>query len=80
MKANMTGEINHYIRTGIAQIHKIEWLEAFIIAHPLAFTTQNMMSGWSGTGFYPFNPNEVLCRVPILPAVQTPPRNSNFSL
>jgi hypothetical protein len=73
MKAHMTRELDRYIRTGIPRIQKIEWLEAFITARPRAFIRQNILSGWSGTGLYPFNPEKVLSRVPI-PSVESPPR------
>jgi hypothetical protein len=67
LKTHMTREMDRYIRTGIPRIQKVEWLEAFIAARPHAFTTRNILSGWSGTGLYPFNPQKVLSRVPILP-------------
>jgi len=75
IKAHMTRELDRYIRTGIPRIQKIEWLDAFITARTLAFTTRNILSGWSGTGLSPFYPHKVLRRVPVLPSeVEPPPR------
>src|SRR5436190_17806175 len=48
--------------------------DAFITARKQAFTTRNILSGWSGTGLHPFNPQKVLGRVPVPPPVETPPR------
>jgi hypothetical protein len=82
MKAHMTRELDRYIRTGILRIQKIEWLEAFTTSRSQAFTTRNILSGWSGTGLYPFNPEKVLRRVPILASneppirLSTPPSNT----
>lgn len=75
VKAHMTRELDRYFRTGIPRIEKAEWLDAFITARSLAFTKRNILSGWSGTGLYPFNPEKVLSRVPIVPAIELcPPR------
>jgi len=77
MKAQMTREMDRIIRTGIPRILKIEWLDAFITARKQAFTTRNILSGWSGTGLHLFNPQKVLGRVPVPPPVETPPREPN---
>ena len=66
----MTREMDRIIRTGIPLIQKIEWLDAFITARKLAFTMQNIPSGWSGTGLYPFNPQKVLGRIPLPPPIE----------
>ena len=76
LKAHMAQQMDRYIRTGISRIQKAEWLDAFISARALAFTRRNILSGWSGTGLYPFNPQKVLTRVPFPPEVETPPRHS----
>jgi hypothetical protein len=39
MKAQMTHQMDHIIRTGIPRIQKIEWLDAFIAAWKAAFMT-----------------------------------------
>jgi hypothetical protein len=74
MKAHMTRELDRYIRTGILRIQKIKWLEAFTTSRSQAFTIRNILSGWSGTGLYPFNPGKVLRRVPILASNEPPIR------
>ena len=74
MKAQMTREMDRIVRTGIPRILKVEWLDAFIAGRQQAFTTQNIISGWSGTGLHPFNPQKVLDRVPIPPPIDIPLR------
>ena len=69
-KAQMTWEIDCIIQTGISRIQKIEWLDAFITARKLAFTMQNILSSWSGTGLYPFNPQKVLRCIPLPPSIK----------
>ena len=73
MKAHMTQEMHCIIRMGVPRIQKIEWLDAFITAHKLSFTIQNILSGWSGTGLHPFNPQKVLQCVPVVTLIETPP-------
>ena len=73
MKVQMTREMDRIVRTGVPRIHKVEWLDAFIAGRQQAFTTSNIISGWSGTGLYPFNPQKVLGRIP-LPPIDIPHR------
>lgn len=65
MKSHMTPALDIYFRTQIPRIQKFEWLTAMIKARPLAFTVKNILSGWSGTGIYPFRPEKVLAYVPL---------------
>ena len=61
------------IQVNDASITRVSY-DAFITARKQAFTTRNILSGWSGTGLHPFNPQKVLGRVPVPPPVETPPR------
>jgi hypothetical protein len=63
--------------TQVCRIRTPKWLSAFIKAHNLAFTTQNIKSTFSGAGFVPFNPEKVLNRVPLL--LPLPPSASDTS-
>jgi hypothetical protein len=63
MKAHMTHEMNRYVRNELPRIEKAEWLNAFINARPLAFTSKNIFSGWSSTGLRPYMPQKVLSKV-----------------
>ena len=76
MKAHIARELDRYFRTQIPCIQKAEWLDAFIKAHPLAFTSSHIFSGWSGTGLRPFAPEKVLSRVPLPLPIEPYPRES----
>jgi len=60
--------------TQVHRIQKPEWLSAFIEAHNIAFTTQNIKSAFAGAGLVPFNPEKALRRVtrPRSPSHDTP--------
>jgi len=70
LKSHMTPELDRFIRSGIPRMQKDEWLKAFISARSNAFTKKNILSGWSGTGLNPFNPQKVLGHVPIPPTLE----------
>jgi len=79
LKAHLTPQLDRYIRTGIPRIQKVEWTDAFIKARKQAFTVQNILSGWSGTGLFPFYPHKVLRRVPeILLPIQSSPQQPSL--
>jgi len=59
----MAAAIYPLIRMGVSRIQKVEWLSAFVAAHDRALNTQNILSGFRGTGIYPFQPSKVLRRV-----------------
>jgi hypothetical protein len=63
LKKHMASELYHLMRTGVARIQKVEWLTAFVAAHDRALSTQNILSGFRGTGFHPFLPTKVLRRI-----------------
>ena len=57
----------------------MEWLTAFVRAHDKAFTVKNILSGFRGTGIYPFLPTKVLCRITLSPSPQPQSRPSTPS-
>ena len=85
LKKHMAAQIDPLIRLGVARIQKVEWLAAFVIAHEKALRTENILSGFRGTGIHPFLPTIVLNRVaspnpseqtrPSTPSIPTNPFN-----
>ena len=52
----------------------MEWLATFVVAHEKALRAENILSGFRGTGIYPFAPRKVLDRVASpSPSTQTRP-------
>ncbi len=64
LKHAMSNEMDAIMRYGVPNIKKFEWANSYRIARPKAFTIQNIKSGWSGTGLFPFNRHRVLIRIP----------------
>lgn len=58
---------------GFSHIDKLDFLEAYLKAHQEVFKPQNIQSGFSAAGIYPFNPERVLSKLNILLATPTPP-------
>src|SRR5271169_6406493 len=74
LKKHMAAEIDPLIRLGVTRIQKVEWLAAFVVAHEKALRTQNVLSGFCGTGIHPFLPTKVLNHVALpSPSKQTRP-------
>ena len=63
LKKHISAKIDPLIRMGIPRIQKVEWLTAFVAAHNQAVCYRNILSGFRGTGIYPFSPNKVLNRI-----------------
>jgi len=55
LKRAMSNEMNAIMRYGVPNIKKFEWANSYRVARPKAFMVQNIKSGWSGTGLFPFN-------------------------
>lgn len=68
LKQHMTAELRSIIQTEIARLQKAEWLSAYVQARKQAFCTLNILSAFSGTGLFPFNPDKVLGRIPSQPS------------
>jgi len=53
-----------------------------IKARSLAFTVKNILSGWSGTGIYPFKPEKVLTYIPLSSPIEpsSSPSTPEFNL
>ena len=50
----MAWEIEPLIRTGVARIQKVEWLEAFVAAYDKAVVAKNILGGFQRIGIHPF--------------------------
>jgi len=72
LKKHMAWEIEPLIRLGVLRIQKVEWLTAFVRAHDKALCAKNILSGFRGTGIYPFLLTKVLHRVTSSPPPQPP--------
>lgn len=85
LKKIMAAKIDPLIRTGVANIQKWEWLEAFIKAHRQVFRPQNILGGFRGTGIVPYEPQKVIDRVSsqttpeLQPCPITPPATTPFT-
>lgn len=79
LKEYMTQEISPLVRTNVSQVHKVEWLTAYVRARSRAFSINNITSSWNGAGLVPFYPPKVIRRVqPETPSPScTPPPTSN---
>src|SRR5205085_12067266 len=82
MKSHITPALHIYFHTQIPRIQKFEWLTAMIKARSLAFTVKNILSGWSGTGIYPFKPEKVLTYIPLSSPIEpsSSPSTPEFNL
>ena len=75
LKKALSRTLTPLLITQVHQIHKAEWLSAFIKAHNIAFTSQNIKSAFSGAGLIPFESEKVLrC---IAPPPPPPPSASD---
>ena len=70
LKAAMSKCLDQLIRTGISRLQKVEWVEKYMEARPLAFTKSNIEGAWRGAGLFPYSPQKVLRKLPNPP---TPP-------
>jgi DDE superfamily endonuclease len=75
LKKVMAAKIDPLLQTGVANVQKWEWLEAFIKAHQQVFNPQNILGGFRGAGIVPFAPRKVLKRVS---SAATPPPQKRF--
>jgi len=76
LKRVLSGELNRLFQLGITRVQKWEWLAAYYLAHEKVFNYKNIMSGFSSTGIYPFNPDKVFNRLPK-PRASTPTAESD---
>lgn len=72
LKRAISLQISRLLRSGIARIQKVEWLERYIEARERAITQSNILAGWRGAGLFPENMHRVLQQVSDYP-VQVPP-------
>jgi hypothetical protein len=64
----MASEMEPLVSTKLHRILKAEWLSIYVEAHKKAFSVQNILAGFRGTGIRPFKPSKVINR--IAPVVQ----------
>jgi hypothetical protein len=60
LKRAMSNQMSRFLRSGIQRMHKVEWLERFIIAREQGITKENILSGWRGAGLFPENMHHIL--------------------
>jgi DDE superfamily endonuclease len=63
LKRAISIQISRFIRSGIARIQKVEWLERFIEAREHGITKENIISGWRGAGLFPENMHRILIQL-----------------
>ncbi|EDO02563.1 hypothetical protein SS1G_05039 [Sclerotinia sclerotiorum 1980 UF-70] len=73
LKRSYGGQIDGFIKVYINHISKVEFFIAFKAAYEESITSQNMKSGFRGTGLIPFNPEAVLSKLDIRIRTPTPP-------
>jgi hypothetical protein len=76
LKGAMSKSLDRLIRTGINRLQKVEWVEKYMEARPLAFTKSNIEGAWRGAGLFPYSPQKVLWKIVNPPSphqLYTPP-------
>ena len=73
LKRSYSGQIDGFIKAHINHISKVEFFIAFKAAYEESITSQNMKSGFRGTGLIPFSPEAVLSKLDIRIRIPTPP-------
>ncbi|EDN99830.1 hypothetical protein SS1G_02688 [Sclerotinia sclerotiorum 1980 UF-70] len=73
LKRSYGGQIDGFIKAYINHISKVEFFIAFKAVYEESITSQNMKSGFRGTGLIPFNPEVVLSKLDIRIRTPTPP-------
>jgi hypothetical protein len=72
LKAAMKSQLDAIFRTGIARLHKSEWIQNYAKAREKAITEKNVIAGWRASGLWPMNPHRILRQIPET-EVTTPP-------
>lgn len=65
-------EIEHFIKSHINHITKVEFFLAFKAAHAAAMTENNIKGGFRGAGLVPFNPDAVISKLDVRIRTPTP--------
>src|SRR2546423_978947 len=71
LKTALSAKLDPLLQTEVSRIRKSEWLAAFAEAREDTFSESNVLGGWRGAGLLPFNPDEVLRHIVVIP----PPAN-----
>ena len=61
-----------FVTTGINRLQKVEWVEKYMEARPLAFTKSNIEGTWRGAGLFPYSPQKVLRKIVNSPSSHRP--------
>jgi DDE superfamily endonuclease len=83
LKGAMSKCLDRLIRSGITRLQKVEWVEMYMEARPLAFTKSNIEGTWRGAGLFPYSPQKVLRKLPDPPTPtrpSTPPNTVPLSI
>ena len=70
-------EIEHFIKSHINHITKLEFFIAFKAAHTAAMTESNIKGGFQGAGLVPFHPEAVISKLDVILQTPTPTRLSD---
>jgi DDE superfamily endonuclease/Tc5 transposase-like DNA-binding protein len=57
-------QVDNHCRAGHTGVNKESFLKLYSEARKIAFTKDNILAAWRGTGLAPYNPNAVLKRLP----------------
>jgi len=79
LKAVMKAELNALFRTGIACLHKSQWIEKYMKAREKPITKKTIFAGWQGSGLWPTNCIWILSQIPEPDPASTPPPNQPIS-
>ena len=79
LKSSYGKEIEKFMRLRINHITKLEFLPAFKEAFKVAFTEQNIKSGFRATGLVPYDPESVLSTLDLRLRTPTPPPIENIA-
>jgi hypothetical protein len=65
-------QIEHFVKSHITHITKVEFFLAFKVAHYAAMTESNIKGGFRGAGLIPFDPEAVISRLHVKLRTPTP--------
>ena len=77
LKRVLSSKLNRLFQLGITRVQKWKWLTAYYLAHQKVFNYNNIISGFSSTDIYPFNPDKVFNRLPKRSVTPAPPTESD---
>ena len=72
LKTALSTKLDPLLQTEVSRIRKSEWLAAFAEAREDTFSESNILGGWRGAGLLPFNPDELLRHIVVIPLPANP--------